>query len=79
MAEVLHHAYPPPGPEVLLIVYHVDASGLGPAQAELDALALQPEPGVRLGAFAPADLPVDDFLAADRDFVAAIREGRVVP
>ena len=79
VAEVLHHTYPPPGPEVLLIVYHVDASGLGSAQAGLDALALAPEPGVCLGAFAPADLPVDDFLAADRDFLAAIRDGRVVP
>jgi len=29
VAEVLHHVYPPPGPEVLLVVYHVDASAWG--------------------------------------------------
>ncbi len=79
VAEVLHHAYPPPGPEVLLIVYHVDAASLGPADAPLPALGLRPEPGVELGAFTPASLPVDQFLAADRPFMAAVAEGKIHP
>lgn len=79
VAEVLHHMYPPPGPEVMLLVFHVDASSLGPAGAPLDALGLRPEPGVRLGAFERAALPVDEFLAADRPFLRAVAAGRYCP
>ncbi|MEM9458410.1 MAG: NUDIX domain-containing protein [Myxococcota bacterium] len=79
VAEVLYHHYPPPGPEVLLVVYHVDGHRLGPAGASVTALGLRPEPGVAVGAFTPARLPVSQFLAADRDFVAAIRDGRIAP
>lgn len=79
VADVLHHVYPPPGPEVLLVVYHVDARALGAADAPLAALGLRPEPGVELGAFARAALPIDEFLAADRELLAAIRDGRVAP
>lgn len=79
VAEVLHHVYPPPGPQVLLVVYHVDASMLGPPDAPIEALGLRPEPGVRVAAFARGSLPVEGFLAADRDFVCAVRDGRVVP
>jgi len=79
VAEVLHHVYPPPGPEVLLIVYHVDGHALGPADAAIGDLGLRPEPGVELRAFDLAALPVDEFMAADREFVAAVRDGRVGP
>lgn len=77
VAEVLHHVYPPPGPEVLLVVYHVDARGLGPAGAPIEALGLRPEPGVELGAFARVALPVAEFLAADRGLVEAVRDGAI--
>ncbi|MCA9704723.1 MAG: NUDIX domain-containing protein [Myxococcales bacterium] len=79
VAEVLHHRYPPPGPEVLLLVYHVDGGPLGPSHAAIEQLGLAPEPGVRLGAFGPAALPVEEFLAADRELLLAIREGRISP
>ncbi len=75
VADVLHHVYPPPGPEVLLVVYHVDARELAPPDAPLAALGLEPEPGVELGAFAAASLPVDAFLAADRELLHAVRSG----
>lgn len=79
VAEVLHHRYPPPGPEVLLIVYHVDAGPLGPPHLPVEGLGLRPEPGVTLGGFERADLPVDHFLAADRPFIAAVAQGQVTP
>jgi 8-oxo-dGTP diphosphatase len=77
VAEVLHHLYPPPGPEVLIIVYHVDAHALGAPDASPSALGLCPEPGVELAAFARGALPVEEFLAADRELLAAVRDGRV--
>lgn len=79
VAEVLHHVYPPPGPEVLLVVYHVDAAPLGAPGAAVDALGLRPEPGVELRAFPRAALPVDEFLAADRALLMAVRDGLVAP
>lgn len=79
VADVLHHVYPPPGPRVLLIVYHVDAAALGPAHAPLETLGLHPEPGVEIGAFRRAALPIEQFLAADRELLLAIREGLVTP
>jgi 8-oxo-dGTP pyrophosphatase MutT (NUDIX family) len=79
VAEVLHHVYPPPGPEVLLVVYHVDAAALGAPDAPLLALGLHPEPGVELAAFTRATLPVDGFLAADRELLRAVRDGTVAP
>jgi mutator protein MutT len=79
VAEVLHHVYPPPGPEVLLVVYHVDAGALGPPDAPLAALGLRPEPGVELGAFPRDALPVDGFLAADRELLEAVRDGILSP
>lgn len=79
VAEVLHHRYPAPGPEVLLVVYHVDAGPLGPREVPVEGLGLRPEPGVRLGAFGLADLPVGQCLAADRGLLAAVRDGRLTP
>ncbi|MCX4245693.1 NUDIX domain-containing protein [Paraliomyxa miuraensis] len=79
VADVLHHVYPPPGPRVLLIVYHVDAGPLAAPGIEPLALGLRPEPGVELGAFSRAELPVEEFLAADRQLLVAIRDGLLGP
>lgn len=79
VAEVLHHVYPSPGPEVLLMVYHVDAGALGAPDAPLAALGLRPEPGVEIGAFPRDALPVDGFLAADRELLEAVRDGILLP
>jgi 8-oxo-dGTP diphosphatase len=75
VAEVLHHVYPAPGPEVVLIVLHVDARAWLARWREL----VVAEPGVELHEIAGADLPVDEFLGADRPFVADIRAGRFAP
>ena len=79
IVEVLHHVYPPPGPEVLLLIYHVDASALagGPARPRWSDL-LQPAAGAILE-FEVADLPLEDFLEADRTFLTQVRLGRVPP
>jgi len=74
-AEVLHHVYPPPGPTVLLMVFHVQP-GAG-AWTEDPRLALRLEPGASVELHRPLALPADDFLAADRTFVGAIRQGRI--
>ncbi|MBL9102801.1 MAG: NUDIX domain-containing protein [Myxococcales bacterium] len=77
VAEVLHHVYPPPGPEVLLVVYHVDASawaGLD-ADGERWAALLRAEAGACVYAVDLSDLPLDEFLAADRGFMRAVRDG----
>jgi 8-oxo-dGTP diphosphatase len=71
--DVLHHVYPAPGPEVVLCVYDVDAGAWGPGETWRGRA--RPEPGVSVAAFAPAALPVDEFLPADRDFVAWLRGG----
>jgi 8-oxo-dGTP pyrophosphatase MutT (NUDIX family) len=79
VAEVLHHVYPPPGPEVLLVVYHVDASawaGSGPDGERWPAL-LRAAPGASVHAHDRDDLPLTEFLAADREFLAEVRAGRV--
>lgn len=75
-AEVLHHVYPPPGPEVLLMVFHVDASAWGAADPRP---ALRLEPGASVEIHPAAALPVDDFLEADRRFVADLRTGAIAP
>lgn len=75
VADVLHHVYPPPGPEVVLVVYHVDGSAL--ADRTVAQMNLTPEPGLVPLAFAVAALPVAEFLAADREWVDGIRRGRV--
>jgi 8-oxo-dGTP diphosphatase len=73
IADVLHHVYRPPGPEVVLLVYHVDARGWGDAWAD----HVESEAGVEPLAFALADLPVQQFLAADLEFAAALARGEV--
>ncbi|HLT38848.1 MAG TPA: hypothetical protein VK034_21320, partial [Enhygromyxa sp.] len=69
VAEVLHHVYPAPGPEVVLIVLHVDASAWLPDWHA----RIRPEPGVEVVAFERDELPCEQFLAADRPFLEAIR------
>lgn len=75
VAEVLHHVYPPPGPEVVLIVLHVDARAWQGRWRE----RVVAEPGVELHEFGGEQLPVDEFLAADQPFVADLRAGRFAP
>ena len=75
VAEVLHHVYPAPGPEVVLLVYHVDGAALvGP---DVPSMGLSPTEGFEVVPFDVEALPVDEFLEADREFVASIGHGRV--
>lgn len=71
IAKVLHHVYPEPGPEVVLLVYQVDARGWG----ERWSAHARASAGEELCAYTIADLPVDEFLPADRPFVAALIAG----
>ena len=73
IADVLHHMYRPSGPEVVLLVYHVDARGWGDAWAD----HVESEPGVVPLAFLVRDLPVEQFLAADLEFAGAVARGVV--
>lgn len=73
VVEVLHHLYPAPGPEVVLIVLRVDASAWLP-----DWRAhVQPEQGVEVIAFERHELPCEQFLAADRPFLEAVSRGEL--
>lgn len=77
IADVLHHVYPAPGPEVLLLVYHVDARAL--AAAPVDALPLRPEPGAEVLVLERDRLPLHEFLEADRAFVRRIMARELGP
>jgi hypothetical protein len=57
----------------VLVVYHVDARGWGSRWAE----RLVSEEGFEPLAFAVVDLPVGEFLAADRDFATSLAAGRI--
>lgn len=74
-AEILHHVYPPPGPEVLLMVFHVNT----PAWTEDPRPSLRLEPGATVELFAPAQLPTEEFLAADQAFVEDLRRSASGP
>lgn len=76
VAEVLHHVYPAPGPEVVLIVVHVDARAWAEGRWRDRVIA---EQGVQLHEFTRPSLPTEEFLAADRPFVEALRSGRFSP
>ncbi|HEY8375405.1 MAG TPA: NUDIX domain-containing protein [Nannocystis sp.] len=76
IAEVLHHIYPPPGPEVLLLVYHVDAAAWHPDGWRR---AIRLEPDAEVLACERDRLPVAEFLAADREFIARVQAGHVRP
>jgi 8-oxo-dGTP pyrophosphatase MutT (NUDIX family) len=69
IADVLHHIYPAGGPEVILCVYHVDARAWGTGYRSF----VEPEPDAIVSAFAVGELPVDEFLAADRALVDRVR------
>jgi 8-oxo-dGTP pyrophosphatase MutT (NUDIX family) len=69
VAEVLHHVYPAPGPEVVLIVFDVDARAWLPDWRA----RIAPEPGVEVHAFERAELPCEQFLAADRPFLERLK------
>lgn len=77
VAEVLHHVYPPPGPEVLLVVYHVDASAWAArdASGERWPALLRAEAGAAVLAVDRGDLPLGEFLEADRGFLEAVQAG----
>jgi 8-oxo-dGTP pyrophosphatase MutT (NUDIX family) len=75
VAEVLHHVYPSPGPEVVLVLYHVDARALR-AQGGWEAI-LTPEEGVLLAESILADLPASSFLAADRALIGRLQRGEL--
>ena len=75
VAEVLHHLYPPPGPEVLLVVYHVDASAWGERWPSLVRAA----DGASVHAFDRTALPLSEFLAADRGFLTELAAGGHTP
>jgi 8-oxo-dGTP diphosphatase len=70
---MLRHRYPPPGPDVLLLIHVVDA-GAWPAEGWDGRLVL--DGGAQVLAYVPQELPEDDFLEADRAAVRALREGR---
>jgi 8-oxo-dGTP pyrophosphatase MutT (NUDIX family) len=74
VVDVVHHVYRPPGPEVVLVVLHVDARPLGDGWAA----ALRPAAGVTIELFAPSALPTDAFLEADRPLLESVRQGRLV-
>jgi mutator protein MutT len=75
VAEVLHHVYPAPGPEVLLIVLNVDARAWAD---ERWRQRITLPPGVEVLACTLDQLPLEQFLAADRPFLAGLqaRSGR---
>lgn len=73
VAELLHHVYPPPGPEVLLGLFHVDGRSL----VDDWSLRIRCLPGAQVVAFDATALPVEEFLAADRPFAERLRLGDV--
>lgn len=77
IAEVLHHDYPPPGPEVILLLYHVDASALGTEGAWRARLRV--DGGEEVHEVALGALDGGSFLAADRVLVERLRSGELAP
>ncbi len=80
IAEVLHHVYPPPGREVVLLVYHVDARRLAtrtPPRPESVLARLTPEDGASAHVVRRVALPLGEFLDADRPCVAQLRSARL--
>ena len=73
VAEVLHHVYPAPGPEVVIIVFHVDATAWRGRWHH----AIEPEPGTEIMEIATGALVLEEFLAADRPLIEAVRAGRL--
>jgi len=73
VAEILHHVYPTPGPEVVLCVFHVDGSAWRGDFRQAATLL----PGAAIEAFSLGEIPVAACLAADRDFIQRLADGLV--
>lgn len=71
VVDLLHHVYPAPGPEVVLAVYDVDARAWTGAWRE----RVRPEAGADVVALRTVELPIEEFLPADREFIARLRAG----
>lgn len=69
VVDLLHHVYAPPGPEVVLAVYDVDAASWRDGWERHVTV----EPGAAVLCIAAAELPIEAFLPADREFVAQVR------
>lgn len=72
-ATTVRHRYPPPGPDVLLYVHHVDA-GAWP-DTWRDRLEL--DEGAAVEVYPPGELPLMDFLEADREVVTNLLSGEL--
>lgn len=70
---VIHHIYAPPGPEVQLLLYRVDAPTWTLANWKG---RVRPEEGVGLEDYAVEELPLGEFLEADQALVAELIAGR---
>jgi mutator protein MutT len=77
IVEVIHHIYPPPGPEVILLLYHVDGRALCAQERWRRLLTAVDGAAVRL--CARGSLEESLFLAADRPLVRRLRQGEVAP
>jgi len=71
IAEVLHHDYPLPGPEVVLMLYHVDGAALL-THGGWEGL-LTPEEGVEIYESPLEELAAESFLAADRGLIQRLQ------
>lgn len=71
IAEIVHHVYPPPGPEVVMLVYHVGGEAWGDGWARRIAIT----DGSEAIEFRVGELPVEEFLVADRELARAIAAG----
>jgi 8-oxo-dGTP diphosphatase len=73
IVDVVQHAYPPPGPEVILLIYEVDATDWGDDWR----VHARPLPGHEVEAYDLDDLPLDELLDADRKLVDALVAGEI--
>lgn len=69
VADILHHCYLAPAPEVHLIVFHVDARSWAADRWRQEIELL---PGARVEAFSRDALPISRCLEADRPFLETV-------
>ena len=74
----MRHPYPPPGPDVLLLVHHVDADAW-PDKPDIWRDELELDEGATVEVYAPSELPLADFLEADRKVIANLLSGQLGP
>ncbi|GEM_PF-1640157 len=72
VVDVLHHVYPAPGPEILLIVLSVRAPA---RQGRTWVQKIVTEPGAKIETYLPYELPIEQFLAADQPFIRGVMTG----